>query len=76
MGTNSEGKAEFPVNEGNIDRAVRVIAGLLLAVLGLMMQRTWLGLIGLLPLMTGIVGYCPLYRLLGITTCPAANRRR
>ena len=56
-------------NEGNIDRALRIIAGLaLLALLFVGPQTPW-GWIGIVPLVTGLVGFCPLYRLLGINTC-------
>jgi hypothetical protein len=57
-------------NEGNLDRALRVIAGLVL--IGLAATGTvglW-GYVGVVPLLTGAVGYCPLYSLLGLSTCP------
>jgi hypothetical protein len=61
-------------NEGNLDRALRVGAGLLL--IGLAATHTvglW-GYVGIVPLLTGAVGMCPLYAILGINTCPM-NRR-
>lgn len=57
-------------NEGTIDRALRVIAGLVL--IGLAATGTvgvW-GWIGIVPLATGALGWCPLYTVLGINTCP------
>lgn len=57
-------------NEGTIDRLVRVVAGLVLLSLVFIGPKTWLGLIGLVPLVTGLAGYCPLYRVFGIGTCP------
>ena len=57
-------------NEGTIDRALRVAAGLLL--LALMFTGTigvW-GWIGVVPLLTGAIGWCPLYTVLGLNTCP------
>jgi Protein of unknown function (DUF2892) len=57
-------------NEGNMDRALRVIAGL--ALLGLAATGT-LGVwayIGIVPLATGLLGWCPLYTVLGLNTCP------
>lgn len=57
-------------NEGAIDRALRVIAGLVL--IGLAATGTvgvW-GWIGIMPLLTGIFGYCPAYSILGLNTCP------
>lgn len=60
-------------NEGSIDRTARVLLGLALLALVFVGPRTWLGLVGLVPLITGIVGYCPLYRLLGIRTVRTAS---
>ena len=60
----------FPTNEGTLDRAVRVILGLGLLSLTVIGPQTWFGLLGLLPLATGLVGTCPAYTLLGISTCP------
>jgi hypothetical protein len=55
-------------NEGNVDRIMRVVLGLVLLSLTFVGPRTWLGLVGLVPLATGLIGFCPLYRLLGIGT--------
>ena len=58
-------------NEGTIDRALRIIAGLgLLSLVFVGPQTPW-GWIGLVPLVTGLVGVCPVYSVLGIRTCPA-----
>ncbi len=59
-------------NIGSIDRALRVIIGLgLLSLLVLLPgDLRWLGLIGLVPLATAAMGNCPLYSLIGISTCP------
>jgi len=57
-------------NEGTIDRALRVIAGLVL--IGLAATGTvgmW-GWIGIMPLLTGAIGFCPAYSIFGISTCP------
>lgn len=57
-------------NAGTIDRALRVIVGLGLVgatVAGAL--PTW-GYIGVVPLLTGLVGFCPAYTLLGLSTCP------
>jgi hypothetical protein len=57
------------VNEHVIDRSLRVIAGLVL--IGLAYTGTvglW-GWIGVVPLLTGIVGFCPAYAIFGISTC-------
>lgn len=63
------------VNEGTLDRVVRVVVGLVLLSLVFVGPHTALGWIGVVPLLTGLVGYCPLYRVLGINTCsPSAGR--
>lgn len=56
-------------NEGGIDRMVRIVAGLVL--LGLMAMGTigWWGWLGIVPLATGLIGWCPAYTLLGMNTC-------
>ena len=57
-------------NEGTIDRSVRIVLGLVLLSLVFVGPHTLLGLIGLVPLLTGVVGFCPLYRVIGMRTCP------
>jgi hypothetical protein len=63
----------FTVNEGTVDRAVRVLAGLLiLSLFFIYPDASWryFALFGIVPLLTGLVGTCPLYSILGISTCP------
>ncbi len=60
-------------NEGNIDRGVRIVLGLGLLSLVFVGPQAWLGLIGLVPLLTGLVGFCPLYRLVGLRTRAAST---
>ncbi len=57
-------------NEGTTDRALRIVAGLILLSLVFFGPQTPWGWVGLVPLITGLVGFCPLYRVLGINTCP------
>jgi hypothetical protein len=57
-------------NEGNLDRALRVILGLVLLSLCVIGPETVWGLVGLVPLLTGLLGFCPLYKILGLSTCP------
>jgi hypothetical protein len=57
-------------NEGTLDRVLRVIVGVALISLVFVGPATPWGWIGLVPLLTGLVGYCPLYQLLGLNTCP------
>ncbi|MHB8880870.1 MAG: YgaP family membrane protein [Thermodesulfovibrionales bacterium] len=55
-------------NVGTIDRAVRIIIGLGILSFAFMGVSSW-GYLGLVPLLTGITGWCPPYSLLGISTC-------
>lgn len=55
-------------NEGTIDRAIRVVLGIALLSLTFLGPHTWLGFVGVVPLITGISGFCPLYRVLGFST--------
>lgn len=64
----------MPTNEGALDRIIRVIAGL--AIISLVFvgpQSPW-GWLGLVPLATGLVGFCPAYALFGVNTCGLAKR--
>ncbi len=60
----------FNTNIGTIDRALRIIGGLALLALVFIGPQTWWGLIGLIPLATGLFSTCPLYSMLGMSTCP------
>ena len=54
-------------NVGSIDRLLRIILGLLIAILGVVFDSWW-GLIGIIPLATGLFSFCPLYFLLNLST--------
>ncbi|MGE6792234.1 Protein of unknown function [Pseudomonas guineae] len=56
-------------NIGTFDRALRIAVGLILIGLSLSGVIGWWGLIGLVPLATGLFRSCPAYSLLGINTC-------
>ena len=58
------------VTEHPIERALRVVIGLALIALVFVGPKTAWGWIGIVPLLTGTTGLCPLYSLLGISTCP------
>ncbi len=61
-------------NEGKIDRILRVVVGLgLLSMIFVGPQSMW-GLVGLVPLLTGAFGFCPLYKIFGLSTCPIATK--
>ena len=57
-------------NEHPVDRWVRIVLGLGLLSLVFVGPHTYLGLIGLVLLVTGAVGSCPIYRVFGLSTCP------
>jgi len=57
-------------NEGTVDRVLRIGGGLVLIALAATGTVGAWGYIGVVPLLMGAIGYCPLYTLLGINTCP------
>lgn len=57
-------------NQRTIERVIRVVFGLALLFLFFAGPKTAWGLLGIVPLVTGLLGWCPLYQLLGISTCP------
>jgi hypothetical protein len=63
------------MNVGRIDQVLRIGGGLLLlALFATDVIGPW-GMIGIVPLATGLLRFCPLYRLLGINTCSGDARR-
>jgi hypothetical protein len=62
-------------NVGSVDRVVRVLIGLVLLAFAFYSgyQYAWLGYIGIVPILTAIFGTCPLYSLLGVSTCAAKH---
>jgi len=60
----------LPRNEATIERVIRVVLGLAVLSLTVVGPQTLWGLLGLIPLATGAVGSCPIYTLLGVSTCP------
>jgi hypothetical protein len=61
--------ALFPHNEHRFDRTLRIVIGAGLLWLAFSGQTAW-GYIGIVPLLTGIIGSCPVYSLFGWSTCP------
>lgn len=60
-------------NVGSIDRALRIVVGVALLSMLVFVEgdtKYW-GFVGLVPLLTGLFRFCPLYTMLGIRTCPA-----
>ena len=66
----------FSRNVGTIDRVLRIVLGLALLAgffLNADASLRWLYLIGIVPLLTGLFGTCPLYRVFGFSTCPVSR---
>lgn len=56
-------------NVGGIDKLIRIVVGLILISLVFIGPKTMLGLVGLVPLLSGLFNTCPLYSLIGLNTC-------
>ena len=57
------------VNEGTIDKTIRIVIGLAIIIGFGLVMHSWWGVIGIVPLATGIASRCPMYSVLGISTC-------
>jgi O-antigen ligase len=62
------------VNVGGIDRIARIVVGLLLIALALTGTIGAWGWIGIVPLATGLTRFCPLYPMLGFSSCPMEKK--
>jgi len=62
-------------NIGTIDRSIRILAGLILLALVFVGPQTPWGWIGLVPLVTALMGWCPAYTLFGINTCKMSGTK-
>jgi hypothetical protein len=62
-------------NVGSIDRILRIVAGLALIALAATGTIGAWGYVGIVPLLTAFVGYCPAYSLIGLNTCPLGDRK-
>ena len=60
----------FAKNVGSIDRILRIVVGLGLISLVFVGPQTPWGWVGVVPLLTAVISFCPLYTLIGIRTCP------
>lgn len=61
--------SDMTKNVGTVDRVIRVVVGLALIAYGVM-NSSWIGAIGLVPLATAAMGWCPAYLPIGLSTCP------
>lgn len=65
----------FPQNEHLVERGIRVLLGVVLLSLVFIGPQTYWGLLGIVPLATGLLGTCPLYTILGVSTCPMKTEK-
>jgi hypothetical protein len=68
------------MNVGMLDRVIRIIVGVVLIVFAIPIGFpntgwNWIGWIGIIPLVTAVLGYCPAYRVLGFSSCSALASR-
>lgn len=61
-------------NVGNLDRMLRIAVGVILLLLGIFGVIGWWGLIGLLPIATALLRWCPAYSLIGVNTCETGKQ--
>lgn len=61
-------------NVGGIDKIIRIVAGIVLIALGIMGIGAPWTFIGIVPLATGLMGWCPAYLLIGANTCPLEKK--
>ncbi|MFO0742520.1 MAG: DUF2892 domain-containing protein [Labilithrix sp.] len=64
----------FPSNEHKVERVIRIALGLAVLSLAFIGPRTPWAYLGVIPLVTGLLGSCPLYTLFGISTCTLRHR--
>jgi hypothetical protein len=64
----------LPRNEHPVERGLRIVAGLALLSLFFFGPKTPWGLLGIVPILTGSLGSCPVYTLFGISTCPTKSQ--
>jgi hypothetical protein len=62
--------AVFKTNVGGLDRIARIVLGIVLIALVFVGPQTAWGWVGVIPLVTGLLRSCPLYSLVGLSTCP------
>jgi hypothetical protein len=63
------------MNVGLIDKVLRIVIGAVLTILAAAGIFTPWGWIGIIPLATGIIGWCPAYQVLGLNTCPLTRNK-
>lgn len=79
--TCTQGKCSITCNVGGMERSIRIVLGIALIMAGALASLPEAGMyaayvIGIVALVTGAVGYCPAWTLLGINTCPAKSAEK
>ena len=64
-------ECQMKINEAGWDRTLRIVIGLVAISLVFIGPKTMWGLLGIIPLATGVTGSCLLYSVMGVSTCPA-----
>jgi hypothetical protein len=67
-------EAVMKTNVGGVDRTIRLLAGVGIIAWGVM-NGSWWGALGLVPLLTATIGWCPLYLPLGLSTCGVKSKK-
>ena len=62
-------------NVGSVDRILRFLLGLVIIILGIV-NESWWGLIGIVPIFTASINWCPLYLPFGISTCKTPEPKK
>ena len=62
-------------NVGSADKIIRIILGVAIIAAGFM-YGSWLGAIGVIPILTAFMSFCPLYSIFGINTCKLKEAQR
>ena len=60
-------------NVGGVDKYARIVVGLVLIALVFIGPQTPWGWVGVVPLLTGVFGFCPFYKLIGMNTCSVSG---
>ncbi len=55
-------------NVGNTDKIIRITLAIIIAAIGIYF-KSWWGLVAIVPLVTGVISFCPLYKFFGVSTC-------
>ena len=74
IGQNTGEVIQMKCNVGKTEQIVRLVLGVVIILLGLYF-RNWWGLIGLVPIITGAIRYCPGSDILGVSTCDAKSKQ-